>query len=144
MSAGPRARGGYRGLMSQANVELVRTIYNRFRGGDADGALALYDPEVEVHDRPEIPDPRVYRGREGVLAALGASRSEFAGLDLVPEEFVDAGDRVVVVFRFLGTGRESGVPIEQRLCHAWTVRHGKVIRMEVHSDRDEALRGSRG
>ena len=130
--------------MSRANVEVVRTIYDRFRGGDADGALALYDPAVEVHDRSEIPDPRVYRGHDGVLAALGASRSAFAGLDLVPEEFVDAGDRVVVVFRFVGTGRESGVPIEQRLCHAWTVRDGRVIRMDVHSDRDEALRGGRG
>ena len=144
MSARPRARGGYGGRMSRANIEVVRTIYDRFRGGDADGALALYDPAVEVHDRPEIPDPRVYRGHDGVLAALGASRSAFAGLDLVPEEFVDAGDRVVVVFRFVGTGRESGVPIEQRLCHAWTVRDGRVIRMDVHSDRDEALRGGRG
>ena len=126
----------------RANVELVRAIYERFRGGDPDGALALYDPEVEVHDRPEIPDPRVYRGHEGVLAALDASRSEFSGFDVVPEEFVDAGDRVVVVFRFIGTGRESGVPIEQRLCHAWTIRDGRVIRMEVHSDRGEALRGT--
>jgi uncharacterized protein len=129
--------------MSQADVDLVRSIYDRFRSGDADGALALYDPEVEIHDRPEIPDPRVYRGHEGVLASLGASRSAFAGFDVVPEEFVDAGDRVVVVFRFLGTGRESGVPIEERLCHAWTVRDGRVTRMEVHSDLDRALRGSR-
>jgi ketosteroid isomerase-like protein len=124
------------------NVDLVRAVYDRFRGGDPEGALSLYDPEVEVHDRPELPDPRVYRGHEGVLASLDASRAEFAGFDLVPEEFVDAGDRVIVVFRFLGTGRESGVPIEERLCHSWTVRDGRVIRMEVHSDREAALRGT--
>jgi uncharacterized protein len=137
-------RRGTVGRMSQADVDLVRSVYDRFRSGDADGALALYDREVEVHDRPEIPDPQVYRGHEGVLASLGASRSEFAGFDVVPEEFVDTGDQVVVVVRFLGTGRESGVPIEERLCHAWTVRNGKVVRMEVHSDRDRALRASRG
>jgi uncharacterized protein len=127
--------------MTQANVDLVREIYDRFRGGDPDGALALYHPDVEVHDRPEIPDPQVYRGHEGVLRALGASRSEFAGLDVVPEEFINAGDRVIVLFRFVGTGRESGVPIEERLCHAWTVRDGLVTRLEVHSDPEDALHG---
>ena len=55
---------------------------------------------------------------------------------------MEKGDRVVVVFRFLGTGRESGVPIDQRLCHAWTIRDGKAVRMEVHSSRDEALRSA--
>jgi uncharacterized protein len=126
--------------MSQANVDLVRGVYDRFRAGDRQSGLALYHPDVEVHDRPEVPDPHVYHGHAGVLEALGESRSEFAGLDIVPEEFIDAGeDRVVVVFRFVGQGRESGVPIEQRLCHAWTVRDGLVTQMEVRSTRESAL-----
>jgi ketosteroid isomerase-like protein len=120
------------------DVDVVRAVYDRFRRGDAEGALALHHPDVEVHDRPEIPDPRVYRGHEGVLASLGASRSEFAGLDVVPEGFADAGNgRVIVEIRFVGTGRESGVPVEQRLWHAWTVSDGLVTRLEVHSERPE-------
>ena len=86
--------------MSEANVELMRSIYDRFQAGDQDGALALLDPEVEVHDRPEIPDPQVYRGHEGVLAALQVSQDTFEGLNLVPEEYLDAGNQVIVVFRF--------------------------------------------
>jgi ketosteroid isomerase-like protein len=125
--------------MSEENVELVRTIYERFRAGDFDGALALHHPDIEVRDRPEAPDPQVYRGHEGVLRSLNASRATFQGLEIVPEEFIDAGDGVVVVFRFLGTGRESGVPVEERLAHVWTIRDGKAVRMTVHSGRDEAL-----
>jgi uncharacterized protein len=128
--------------MSQANVELVRTIYERFRAGDPDGALALHDPEVEVHDRPEVPDPQVYRGHQGVLSSLSASRAAFQGLDVLPEEFLEVGDRVIVVFRFQGTGRESGIPIDERLAHVWTIRDGKAVRMAVHSGRDEALRAA--
>ena len=125
--------------MSEANVELLRAIYDRFRAGDVEGALALHDPEVEVHDRPEAPDPQVYRGHEGVLRSLGVSQAAFEGLDLVPEEFLDAGDRVIVVFRFQGIGRGSGVPIDERLAHLWTIRDGRAVRMTVHSGRDEAL-----
>jgi ketosteroid isomerase-like protein len=125
--------------MSQANVELVRAIYDRFRAGDTDGALGLQDPEIEIHDRPQAPDPQVYRGHKGVLAALRASQEAFEGLDVVPEEFLEVGERVVVVFRFQGTGRGSGVPIDEQLAHVWTVRSGKAVRVEVHSGRDEAL-----
>ena len=128
--------------MASANVELVRAIYERFRADDLDAALALLDPEVEVHDRPEIPDPQVHRGHEGVLTSLGVSQETFDGLDLVPEEFLDAGDRVVVVFRFQGIGRESGIPIDERLVHVWTIRDGKAIRMEVRSDPDDARGGA--
>jgi ketosteroid isomerase-like protein len=118
-----------------ADVEVVRAVYDRFRGGDADGALALHHPDVEVHDRPEIPNPQVFRGHEGVLASLGESTSEFASLDVVPEGFTDAGNgRVIVEIRFVGRGRESGVPVEQRLWHAWTVSDGLVTRLEVHSE----------
>jgi ketosteroid isomerase-like protein len=128
--------------MSHANVELVRSIYDRFRAGDVEGALALHDRDMEVHDRPEAPDPQVYHGHEGVLRSVRASQATFEGLDLVPEEFIDAGDRVVVVFRLQGRGRESGVPVDERLAHLWTIRDGKAVRMEVHSSRDEALRAA--
>jgi uncharacterized protein len=125
--------------MSQANVDVVRAIYDRFRAGDQDGALALHDTQIEVHDRPQAPDPQVYRGHEGVLEAVGVSQAAFAGLDMMPEEFIDAGDRVIVVFRFRGKGRESGVPIDERLAHVWTIRDGKAVRLHVHSGRDDAL-----
>ncbi|HEU0023515.1 MAG TPA: nuclear transport factor 2 family protein [Thermoleophilaceae bacterium] len=128
--------------MSQAEVEVVREIYDRFRAGDMAGALALHHAEIEVHDRPEVPDPQVYRGHDGVLASLGVSQAAFEGLDLVPEEFIGVGNRVVVVFRFTGTGRESGVPIDEQLAHVWTIRDGKALRMEVHSSRDGALRAA--
>ena len=125
--------------MSQENVDLVREIYERFRAGDADGALELHDPDVEIRDRPEAPDPQVYRGREGVVRSLSVSQSTFEGLEILPEEFVDLGDDVMVVFRFVGTGRESRVPVDERLVHLWTIRDGRAFRMAVHSSRDDAL-----
>ncbi len=72
------------------------------------------------------------------------SQAEFERLDLVPEEYIGLGDNVVVVVRFVDRGRESGVPIDERLCHVWTVREGKAVRMAVHSDREEALRAAGG
>jgi ketosteroid isomerase-like protein len=130
--------------MSEANVELVRTIYERFRALQDDEALALIDPEMEIQDRPEAPDPQLYRGHDGVLESLNMNRATFQGLELVPEEFIDVGDHVVVEFRFRARGRGSGVPIDERLCHVWKIRDGRAVRMEVHSGRDEAFRAAQG
>jgi uncharacterized protein len=124
--------------VSEANVQVVRAIYDRLRAGDMAGGLALIDPEFEGRDRPEIPDPQVYRGHQGVFDALGASFADFAEVDFVPEEFIDAGgDRVVVRVRFEGTGRGSGLKVDERLYHIWTIRDGKAVRMEVHTARPE-------
>jgi uncharacterized protein len=124
------------------SAAVVREIYDRFRAGDQQGGLELIDPDVELHDRPEIPDPQVYRGHEGVMSALDVSRAEFDDADIVPEEFIEVGDNVVVPLHFVGRGRESGFPIDELLCHVWKVRDGKAVRVEVHADRDEALRAA--
>jgi ketosteroid isomerase-like protein len=128
--------------MSEANVELIRAVYERFAGGDQEEALELIDPAFELHDRPEIPDPQVYRGHEGVIASLQVSQDTFDELSLVPEEYVDAGDRVAVVFRFRGTGRGSGMEVDEQLVHLWTIRDGKAVRMDVKSSLEEALRAA--
>jgi ketosteroid isomerase-like protein len=125
-----------------SDLELVGEIYDRFRAGDIEAALARFHPDIEIHERPVIPDPQVHRGHEGVLASLRESRSAFQGLDMVPEEFLSAGGHVIVVFRFQGKGRGSGIPIDERLAHLWTIRDGKVIRMAVYSGREEALRAA--
>lgn len=125
------------------DIAVVREIYDRFSADDEEGLFELIDPEIEVHDRPEIPDPQVYRGHQGVIDAIDVSRAEFDEADVVPEEFIDAGDgAVVVVLHFVGRGRESGIPIDELLCHVWRVRDGKGVRLQVYGDRDEALRSA--
>jgi ketosteroid isomerase-like protein len=39
-----------------------------------------------------------------------------------------------------GRGRASGVEVEARLAHVWTVRDGRAVRWEAIPDADLALR----
>jgi ketosteroid isomerase-like protein len=57
----------------------------------------------------------------------------------VPEEFLDAGDKVVVPFRESGRGRESGATSEMLGATVWTVRDGKVVHTKVYTNRRQAL-----
>ena len=105
--------------------------------------LDIIDPDVVVRDRPESPDPRTYHGHEGVRQALAASDESFEDFELEPEEFIGEGDYVIVVLMMRGTGRGSGVTVEERIAHQWKVRDGKAVALQVYSDPDDAVRDAR-
>lgn len=127
----------------QPDIEQMRLAYEGLSRGDVEGALELIDPEVEVRDRPEAPDPQTYRGYEGVRAAVQSTFDTFDTVEFEPEQFVEAGDCVVVVIRLRGRGKESGVPVEDRIAHLWTMRNGKAWRMQVYSDPEQAISDAR-
>jgi ketosteroid isomerase-like protein len=57
-----------------------------------------------------------------------------------PDEFVDAGDRVVAIGRWVGKGRGSGVEVNQPIADVFTLHGGRVVRCEIgYSDRAKAL-----
>ena len=125
------------------NIESIKRGYASVGEGNFDGMLDLIDPDVVVRDRPESPDPRVYHGHEGVREALAASDEIFLDFALEPEEFIGEGDYVIVVLTMRGTGRGSGVQVEERIAHQWKVRDGKAVGVQVYSDPDDAVRDAR-
>jgi hypothetical protein len=56
-----------------------------------------------------------------------------------PEEFVDAGDFVVVVLRVRARRRDIGVPFDMPLFHVFEMRDGKIQRGTAYLDKAEAL-----
>jgi ketosteroid isomerase-like protein len=129
-------------VLSQ-NVDAIRRAYEAVGSGDFDIVLDIVDPDIVLRDRPESPDPRTYHGYDGVRQALESSDESFDGFELHPEEFIAAGDYVIVVLTMRGTGRGSGVTVEDRIAHQWQVKEGRVVALQVYSDPDEAVRDAR-
>ena len=55
------------------------------------------------------------------------------------EEFIDAGDRVVVYVHLRGLLKGSPFEVESKRADVYTFLDGKIIRIENYSDRGEAL-----
>jgi ketosteroid isomerase-like protein len=125
--------------MSSQNIEIVRRGLEAFNLGDFDAALKFADPEVEWHDAPDMPDASTYRGHDAVRKRWEAMHEALEGFYAEPERFFDTGDQVVVFLRVGGTGRGSGIPVDRRVAHVWTIRDGKGVRVDVHTDRAKAL-----
>jgi ketosteroid isomerase-like protein len=126
--------------MSQKNVAVVREIYARWGRGDFRGGMELYDPYVLLVLRPEFPDARANCGPDEIRRYM---REEFlADLEdavIVGEEFLEAGDSVVVRVNQQAIGAGSRAPVGMRYYQVWTFRGNSVIRIESVKGREEAL-----
>jgi ketosteroid isomerase-like protein len=134
------------GLLTEQNVALMREAYDRIGTGAWGNNVAweLIADDVIVRDRPEIPDPQVYRGREGLIKAVTSSDESFDEFGMRPTDIIGVGEsHVVIVLRMWGRGRGSGVHVEETIAHQWRVRDGKAAELQVYSDPDDALRDAR-
>ena len=133
--------------MSQENVERVRRGYERFAAGDVEALAELFAPDAELADAGGlgVDDTAVGTrlGFDGFVRASEEVREAFDDYRVEPEEFIDAGDAVVVVAHISGRGRASGMTLDTRLAHLWVFRGDKVVRGEVYRDAEEALEAAR-
>jgi ketosteroid isomerase-like protein len=123
--------------MSQENVEIVRAGIEAWNAGDRDRALSVFDPEIEFHSATER---KTYRGLDGMVRYtedVGAVIEDFQFEDI---RFLNAGrDRVVALYRIVGRGAGSGVPVSREVGALWQLRNGKILKGEIYLDRQEAL-----
>jgi len=123
----------------QENVEIARQSYDAYVRGDMEAALAMVDPEIEIYDH-DILDAGEYRGLEGMLRWQVDWDSSWESWRWEAEDFVDVGDRVVVVLRLYAKGRHSGVDVERLDGAVWTLRASKAVRLDYYGSKDEALK----
>ena len=117
--------------MSQENIEVVR----RFLLLEVEEALTYADPDIVWNPAEES----ATQGHDAVRASLVRWKSEWDRYEMLPEEFEETGDRVVVAVSFRARGRASGIEVDARLYDVYTLRDGKIIRMDQFTQRSEAL-----
>jgi ketosteroid isomerase-like protein len=129
--------------MSQENVETLRRGYQAFADGDLETALGFMDSEIAVFDHDRILDtPRAYHGHEGIVQMTAEAAESFKDHRYEPEEFIDAGDRVVVAIRRRGRGKASQVEVDEPQWHAWTFRGTTAVEFRAFVSKPEALKAA--
>jgi len=137
--------------MSEENVWLVRESYmspGASGPGSSGGKIeqrvlftAWADrmtPDTEFDFTAAYPDRPVMRGIQEVRRFR--EEGPWEELSFQPERFVDVDDeRVLVLVLVHARGKGSGVPVELRSAHEFTIRDGVLVRFKVYGDRDEAL-----
>jgi ketosteroid isomerase-like protein len=131
--------------MSEVTPEIKAFVDQGFacwNGGEIDLMADGYADDAEVDTTTAFPDGRCYEGREEFVRFFHDQWDAWDRLRMEPLDVVDAGGgRYVVEVRLTGTGRGSGIEIDQRMGFLYTLREqdGKVARNQVFPSRAEAL-----
>ena len=129
--------------MSEENVALVKRVIAAHERGDFEAVFAAYDPEIEWHggtlDMAAGFEPAYY-GHDGVRKFWRTWFEAWETVSFDYEEFHDAGDVVVTILSQRVRGRTTGIEFDwNSYGQNWTIRNGKIVRVEFYAERREAL-----
>jgi uncharacterized protein len=121
----------------------MRRVIEAWNRKEQESVMPLFDPDVITDATRRLMNPKTYTGIEGVRAMLADRDEVWEEFRFEPDEFLDAGDRVLVIGRWVGKGRGSGVEVVQPIAHIFTLRDGRIVRSELgYSDRGAALKAA--
>jgi ketosteroid isomerase-like protein len=126
--------------MSQENVEIVRQAfrYEYFGVGGRAEAAMYFTADFEMDPTECALDEEHTVGRGSIRKNFERWASAWESLEVRAEEFLDAGDRVLVTIHHTGRVQGSEVDIEARAFVVYTLREGKVARINEFPELTDA------
>jgi ketosteroid isomerase-like protein len=119
--------------MSEKNVELVRSIYDAWEREES--AADFIAEDIEYVNPSYAVEPGTRRGRK----SFRVIRETYGDFKIKVERYIDAGEQVVVLAQYKGSGQGSGVPVSGEHGYVWTVSDGQAVRFQWFQSHGEAL-----
>lgn len=138
-----QARKGHVVLDHQQTEDAIaklRAAYAAFNKGDIDTAVEFLDPGIEWIEPAEFPGGGTYHGVQGAKQYLAQSRAGAAQVISEPEQFITAGDRIVVFVHARVLPKGSDTWQDVRLADVYTFQNGHATKMHAFANREDALR----
>jgi ketosteroid isomerase-like protein len=105
------------------------------------GAAGVVSPDVEVvFAPPPVGGPGLhFNGIEGLVEGWRDWLAPWHSYRLRAEEFIDAGDNIVVHVHVQARTERHGVDVEHDPSSVWTLKSGKVVAVRFFLQREDAL-----
>ena len=121
--------------MSEKNIATIRGLYDAFARRDFasmpfDRRIEWVEPDVEGS-----PVSGTHVGPEAVIKEVFEPAIEkIEKFRLQCDQYLDAGDKVIVTGRFLGRGKDTDHELNAPFAHIWTMRNEKVVSFRNYTD----------
>jgi ketosteroid isomerase-like protein len=136
-AASPRQPSGVAGilheevLISEQNVEVVRSVIDAWNRRDIERLMALAAPQIEYVNAPDAVEPGTRRGRDGVAAVAQSQWESLPGGRQELDRLHDRGDEIISAGRISRLMPGSDARIENPVLLSWTIKNGRVTRIEM-------------
>jgi uncharacterized protein len=121
-----------------SNLDTARAAYEAFSRGDLEALKEMLTEDSTWLTSDELPLGGETQGRDAILGNMAQIPSYWSSFSVEPEEFIDAGDWVIV----RGTqraGNDSG-SFEAPFAHLIKFEDGRIARGEFYADSAKAAK----
>jgi ketosteroid isomerase-like protein len=123
--------------MSEENVEVVRRSFEAFARGGPEAMLHLFSDQVITYRAD--PDGATFDGKAGFREAAADWAEDFSEWQVLPQEFTDLGERVLVRVLQTAQGKSSGARVEEDYWFLFELAGGEVSKLSFYSRHADAL-----
>ena len=127
-----------------SNLELLKQGYKDFAAGNMEGAVKNWHPEIvwdECKGFPYIKNDGIYVGVPAVIEGVLSNIPEnFDNFSIEISDFVDGGDKIVMVGYYTGNWKATGRKFKANATHTWTFKDGKATHFFQAVDSAEIMK----
>ncbi len=122
--------------MSQENVNILRKGYQDFGQGNIPAVLQVFDDNIEwIEPDGAMDAPGSHRGPQGVVSEVfGPLPENYEDFAVTPKEFIDGGEKVVVLGEFRARGKGKTETFTIPFSQVWEFKNGKVVWTQAYYD----------
>jgi len=118
----------------KTNVDLIKKFYISLKAQDKQ-YLQLCDDGIEWTVMESMPNGGIYVGKKAVFEEYFPNLfSAFAEFHAITEEFLDAGDRVIVFGKYQMMAKKSKKKFESPFAHVYAIKNGKIAKFVQYAD----------
>jgi len=112
------------------NLEILKQGYKDFSEGNVAAVTAIWHPDIvwaECTGFPFVEGDGIFVGAQAIVEGVFAHIPEhYEGFNIEITDFVDGGDKIVMVGYYKGKYKSTGKTFKANAMHAWTFKNGKV------------------
>ena len=120
-------------------IEALKHAYTALNRGDVDGFVAMFDPQIERVEFPDLPQGGSYCGLDAVKTHVAQGRGGWAEGACEPQRFRVAQNNVIVDVRVRVRLLSEKTWREGNVTDVFTFRAGKVIQFRSFTSERQAL-----
>jgi hypothetical protein len=126
--------------LSRENVDRHRRIMQAYAASDIAAAIALSDPQIELHTVFTAVGGGFYQGHDGLRRFQREFEDVWGGqFSIEPEVFYDLGDQTLAFTVVHARGQQSGAEATIQGAQLLRWRNGLCVYFKAYAHRDDAL-----
>ena len=118
-------------MSDSSQIAVIQKLYGA--NGDVNTFMSLLADDLEYDIAEGFPNGGVYRGLNATISGFFPFLSEFDEFYAKGDEYFESGDHVIVLGNYFGVSKK-GRRVQSRFAHFWTIRDGKVGRLQQTAD----------